>query len=151
MCVVRQADDPFVCFGAKPNKGLGLEISDETGSGEKRGLREARGSVGGERCREAVDNGQQKKVVRKTVKDELAFLVAFIGVSRKIFACDSQQNARNAVQKSVTKLPHLRLELTQVHIVCLLFFFSHFLGCISCGRKEMYDAPVGTHWMNNGS
>ena len=28
MRVVRQADDPFVCFGAKPNKGLGLEISE---------------------------------------------------------------------------------------------------------------------------
>ena len=24
---VRQADDPFVCFGAKPDKGFGLEIS----------------------------------------------------------------------------------------------------------------------------
>ena len=33
MWVVRQADEPFVCFGAKPTKGLGLEISDETGSG----------------------------------------------------------------------------------------------------------------------
>ena len=33
MWVVRQADDHFVCFGAKPNKELGLEISDETGSG----------------------------------------------------------------------------------------------------------------------
>ena len=36
--VVRQADDPFVCFGAKPNKGLGLKFSDETRSGEKRQL-----------------------------------------------------------------------------------------------------------------
>ena len=42
MWVVRQADDPFVCFGAKPNKGLGLEISDETGNGGVRGPREAR-------------------------------------------------------------------------------------------------------------
>ena len=25
--MVRQADDPFVCFGAKPDKGFGLEIS----------------------------------------------------------------------------------------------------------------------------
>ncbi len=47
MWVVCQADDPFVCFGAKPNKGLGLEISDETGSeGGKAGPREARGAVG---------------------------------------------------------------------------------------------------------
>ena len=33
MWVVRQADDPFVYFGTKPNKGLGLEISNEIGSG----------------------------------------------------------------------------------------------------------------------
>ena len=25
--MVRQADDPFVCFGVKPDKGFGLEIS----------------------------------------------------------------------------------------------------------------------------
>ena len=105
-----------------------LEISDETGcGGRKAGTRKARGAVGkgtqrgsvsGEgRRREAVDNGQQKEAVRKTVKDELAFLVAFEGVSRKIYACDSLQNAQKAVQKSVTKLPFLRLELTQVHMV----------------------------------
>ena len=29
---VRQADDPFVCFGEKPDKGFRLEISDTTGS-----------------------------------------------------------------------------------------------------------------------
>ena len=46
MWVVRQADDPFVCFGAKPNKVLGLVISDETGSGGERGPRETRGAVG---------------------------------------------------------------------------------------------------------
>ena len=27
MQVVRQADDPFVCFGSKPDKRFGLEIS----------------------------------------------------------------------------------------------------------------------------
>ena len=32
MKVVCQADDPFVCFGAKPDKGFGVEISDATGS-----------------------------------------------------------------------------------------------------------------------
>ena len=43
MLVVRQADDPFVCFGAKPDKGFWLEISDETESGVgKAGPREDR-------------------------------------------------------------------------------------------------------------
>ena len=91
-----------LCFGAKPNEGLGLEISDETGSGGgKASPREAwrvgkgtqRGWVGEERSREAVengqqkgpvkmskqswvDNGQQKEAVRETSQDELAFQVA---------------------------------------------------------------------------
>ena len=84
MWVVRQADDPFVYFGAKLNQGLGLEISDEAGIGRgKAGPRESRegklakepregrlakgtqrGSVGEERRREAVDNGQQKGPVK---------------------------------------------------------------------------------------
>ena len=97
----------------------------ERGVGEER-LREADGEG---RRREAVDNGQQKEAVRKMVKDGLAFLVAFVGVSRKIFARENLQNAQKAVQKRVTKLSFLRLELTQVYIVRLLFFFSH--DCIS--------------------
>ena len=82
MWVVRQADNLFDCFGTKPNKALGLEISDETGSGGKRGPREVRravgkgiqrgavgkgsqrGSVGEERRKEAVENGQQKEPVK---------------------------------------------------------------------------------------
>ena len=39
--------------------------------------------------------------------------------------------------------PLLYFELTQAHIV-RLFFFSHSLDCISCGRKEMCDTPIGT-------
>ena len=39
MKVVRQADDPFVCFGAKLDKGFGLEISTwpEVGKGTRVG------------------------------------------------------------------------------------------------------------------
>ena len=60
-----------------PNKGLELEISDETRSGGgKEGPREARESEGERRHREAVDNGQQKEAVREDSQDELAFLVA---------------------------------------------------------------------------
>ena len=113
----------FCLFWHKAKLRPELEISDESGSGGgEAGPREARGavgkgtqrgSVGEERCREAVDNGQQMEAVRKTVKDELAFLVAFVGVSRKIYGRDSLQNAWKAVQKKiVTKLPFLHLELT---------------------------------------
>ena len=94
MWVVCQANDPFVCFGAKANKGLGLEISNKTGSGGgKAGLREARELVGEERSREEsrMDSGRdqsrwvsspesttvsRRKQWEKTSQDELAFLVA---------------------------------------------------------------------------
>ena len=36
MYVVRQADDPLVCFGAKPDKGFGLEISTRQEVGRER-------------------------------------------------------------------------------------------------------------------
>ena len=61
MWMVRQADDPFVCFGAKPNKGLRLEISEEV-EGE-RGPREARGAVGKGTQRGAVGKGTQRGAV----------------------------------------------------------------------------------------
>ena len=38
MSVVRQADDSFVCFGAKPDKGFGLEISTRPEVGREREL-----------------------------------------------------------------------------------------------------------------
>ena len=60
----------FVCFGAKPNKGLGLKISDETGSGggkelEKESEREL-AKRDAERSRERTAEG--------TRQDELAVL-----------------------------------------------------------------------------
>ena len=58
---VRQEDNLFVCFGAKPEQRPETEISDEAGSGGgKEGPREARGSVGEGSRREAVNNRQQK-------------------------------------------------------------------------------------------
>ena len=41
--------------------------------------------------------------------------------------------------------PLLHFELTQTYFSFVrLFFFSHSLDCISCGREEMCDAPIGT-------
>ena len=75
MWVVRQADDPFVCFDAKPNKGLSSRSVTRPAVGEKRpvgkGIQRASvgkgtqsGSVGVERRREVVENGQQKGPVK---------------------------------------------------------------------------------------
>ena len=83
MKCVRQADDPFVCFGTKPDKMFGLEISDATGSrqGNARirvGWRKPQGSrqstPESRRDQSAWDRVQ--KQWGKASQDELAFLVA---------------------------------------------------------------------------
>ena len=64
MLVVRQADDPFVCFGAKPDKGFGLEISTrpEVGKGTRVRIwtKELREVSWRRRVADGVDTGQQK-------------------------------------------------------------------------------------------
>ena len=60
----------------------------------------------------------QRSAVRKTVRNELAFLVACRNFAQ-IHACVSLQMHR---EFSVTKLPFLHLELTLAHIVRLSFF-----------------------------
>ena len=65
--MVRQADDSFVYFGAKPDKGFGLEISDATGSRQgnasqrvvQRNSEKAVG-YGRRRVADEVDTGQQR-------------------------------------------------------------------------------------------
>ena len=66
MWVVRQADYPFLCFGAKPNKGLSLEIANETGiGGGKAGAREAREAVGKRTPERTVGKGTQREELAK--------------------------------------------------------------------------------------
>ena len=107
MWVVRQADDPFVCFGAKLKKALSLRSSTrlEVGKGtpvravgkrnpekelakgdaegesttdsrrDQSGEIESRGSEE-DRQDEFAVLSRQRSAVRKTVRDEVAFLVA---------------------------------------------------------------------------
>ena len=59
MSVVRQADDPFVCFGAKPNKGLSPRSRrDWNARGVGQGNSEK--AVGEGRRESPVDTEQQK-------------------------------------------------------------------------------------------
>ena len=87
MLVARQADDPFVCFGAKPNKGLSPRSRrDREWVRERESWTKELGERVGEGWREwPVDTGQQKWPVgmrespeqwEKTGQDGLAFLVA---------------------------------------------------------------------------
>ena len=137
MWVVHQADDPFVCFGAKPNKGLSSRSLTRPEVGEKRpvgkgtqrgavGKGTQRGSVGEERRRErtaegtsqdelAVQSGQRSAEGGSEEDDQ-----RWVGIpsgfcrsfAKKYTPSDSLQDARKAVQKGVTKLPFLHLKLT---------------------------------------
>ena len=67
---VYQAEDPFVCYGAKPDKGSGLEISDATGSRQgnasqelEEGTQRKQLAMGDTEWQLGVDNGQQKRPV----------------------------------------------------------------------------------------
>ena len=145
------------------NKGLDLEISWEIGSGgEKEGPKEVRGQLVKEdtessrqRTEEETSwreiavqgtDGQQKEAVGEDSQKWVGISSSFVEVSRKIPAHDSLQ-MHEKLNKFVTKLPFLRLELTQVHIV-RFFFFSHSVGCIFCGRKELWNTPAEpTRWI----
>ena len=82
----------------------------------------------------------------KTVKNEFAFLVAFVEVLPQIHTRDNLQI-------------HRECKVSQNSLSCAWswpkfvfvrsFFFFHPLGCILCGRKEMCDTPVRNHWMNH--
>ena len=68
--MVRQADDPFFCFGAKPDKGFGLEISvqPEVGKGTpvthlEQGTQKKQLATGDGEGQLAVDTGQLKRPV----------------------------------------------------------------------------------------
>ena len=59
--MVRQADDSFVCFGAKPDKGFWTRDLDVTGSGE--GTREESWTKGGWQL--ARDDGQRQSTLER--------------------------------------------------------------------------------------
>ena len=69
---VRQADDPFVCFGVKPDKGFGLEISTRPEVGKETPVgveqRNPEEAVGDGRRREAV--GSRHRTAEETSQQE---------------------------------------------------------------------------------
>ena len=148
MWVFYQEDDPFVCFGAKPNKGLISRSSTRPkvgkGTPEKELEKGRQKWVGEGRRRRAVDNGQQKRPVgwdrvvgqwgrqarwvrcpeSTTVSSEedghrWVFIPrSFVEIWRKIHVSVSLQMHREC---SVTEPPFLHFELTQAPIVRLFF------------------------------
>ena len=150
MWLGRQADDLFVCFGAKPKRRAWTRDLRRYRKWRRKGRFERRQTAEETSWREIVDqgtDGQQKEAVREDIQKWVGIFSSFVKVSRKIHAYDSLQ-MHEKLHKIVTKLPFLRLELTQVHIVRLFFFF-HSLSCIFfCGRKEMWNTSAKpTGWI----
>ena len=78
---VCQADDLFVCFGGKQNKGLGSRSRRDRKrarelQSEKVRKRNPKKAVSEGWRRGSVDNGQKKEEWGKASQDDLAFLVA---------------------------------------------------------------------------
>ena len=116
-----------LCFGAKPDKGFGLEIStwpeverecqSESWTKELReGSWQWRGAVGSIRDQSTWERVQHQW--GKTSQDESAFLVALWKFRE---GCTSALVYRFTKECRVSQLNLLELELTQAHIVCLFF------------------------------
>ena len=105
--MVRQADDPFVCFSAKSNKGLRIEKSPKPEVGEGTRVEEleegtqrkelAKGDAEGQLV---VDTGQQKRPVgmrerESTISEDQSRWVSiprgFVEISRRMHVSVSLQ------------------------------------------------------------
>ena len=168
-----------VCVGASqrislstlarnPHKGLGCEISCETGSG--RGKEDARevswqripeedsrqkGAEGTSRQNRSVREMKagQKREKNRSQKDDCRLTEArltyarkwvsipsgFVEVSRKYTPMIACKCTESSTKVSQTSLL-LRLELTQARFCSFVHFF-HPLGCVLCVRKEMCNVP----------
>ena len=147
--VVRQADDPFVCFGAKPNKGLSSRSSTrpEVGKGtpvrevgkrnrEKLEGRQAKGDAEGQsttdsrrdqsgESRGSEEDRQNEFAVlsrqRLAVRKTVKDVLAFLVACRSFVQILVIVSLQIHMECSVTKPPFFHFELTQAYIVRLFF------------------------------
>ena len=147
---VRQADDLFVCFGAKTNKGLSSRSSTwpeaDNGTPVRRVGKTTSGVSRGTQRRQLVKGDAEAWSTtvssEEDSQDESAFLVALWkfregSTSALVYRCTGNAVSRNHPSCTMSWPKPLLF-------VCSLFFFSRPLSCISCGHKEMCDTPVGT-------
>ena len=148
MQVVRQADDSFVCFGAKPDKGFWTRDLDVTGSGEGTPVREwdkkgtEKWAVGEGRRREAVDTGHWSREASRHERGSRPVkegrvkmsrrLCCFVEVSLEIQASVGlHMYTGNAVLHNSLSA----LELTP-SVGSFVLFSSCSLDCISCSVRK---------------
>ena len=153
--MVCQADDPFLCFGAKPNKGLSprsqrdLKWVRERVRSWGKGTREGswrRVTRGASRYRTAEVTSLHERESRAVREDRSRWVgipSSFVEILLKIHASFSL-HMHKGMQCYIT--PLLYFELTQAHIVRLFVcsLSSHSLDYISCSHEEMCDTPIGT-------
>ena len=175
--VVRQADGFFVCFGAKPKQRVWTRDLERDRKWRRKGRSKRRqGQLtkkDGERQSTTKGRGersalswlsrewrsQQKSERRLLRPDELlrGWLTnarrcrhcwcLFVEVSHKIQASISLQMHREC------KVSHIDFPFSCAwswpkFVFVHLFFFSHSLGCIFCGRKEMWNILAEpTRWI----
>ena len=154
--MARQADDSFVCFGAKPDKGFWTWDLAVSGSGngtwEERGTKELDRLGYGTRTRAVGTGHRSREAGRHEIgssdsEDDQVKMSrhssCFVEFSLVIHASISLYML-SEMQCYIT--PCLALELTPsilfVLFVCSLT--SHSLDCIWCSGKEMCVAPIET-------
>ena len=133
-------------FGAKPNKGLSSSSSTwiEVGKGTwvRVVKRNSEKDLAKGEAEEQSTTVSRRKQWGKASQDELAFLVTLLKFCKKYTLALVCICTGNAVSRNH---PSCTLSWPKpILFVCSLFFFSHPLGCIFCGHKEMCDAPIGT-------
>ena len=139
---VRQADDLFVCFGAKQNKSLSSRSRrDRKWTRERWSERSWKKGTQWRSWR-----GWRRRAVEeqwgKTSQDESAFLVALWKFREGCTLALVYRCTGNAVSQN-----HPSCTWVNPSPFCSfvrLFFFSHSLGCISFGHNVMWNTPAET-------
>ena len=174
MWVVHQADDFFVCFGAKPNKGLSSRSRKRGRKGKSERSQRGSWQRNPKRVswRRETRRGSRERTAEWTSQDELAVQTwqrsveggseedgqRWVGIPSGFCWSFAKNTLPARVYKMHEKLykkvsqnyPSCTWSWPKSILFVFFFFFFHSLGCISCGRKEMCNAPVGTHRMNHG-
>ena len=146
--MVRQADDPFVCFGAKPDKGFGLEIStwpevgrERQSESETKGLRRrllAKGDASGQSTPDSRETSWDEigsRAVREDRSRWVGIPCSFVEISVEIHASVSL-HMHKGMQCYITPLLSLWVNPS---LIVRLFFFSRSLDCISCSYEVIFN------------
>ena len=161
----RQADDPFVCFGAKTNKGLSPRSRrDRKWVRERERIWTKEPTEGvGDGWREWQSTPESRETswheigswaVREDRSRWVGIPSSFVEISLEIHASVSL-HMHKGMQCYITPLLAIWVNPSLIVRLFVCSLSSHSLDCISCSYEEMCDTPIGiTRWsptkMGNG-